>query len=51
MLIIALEPDAENYSLAQMNLSPYGERVKLLNAAVGIGQGPSECFRIDGRIY
>jgi FkbM family methyltransferase len=38
--IIALEPDAENYSLAQMNLSPYGERVKLLNAAVWYRSGP-----------
>ena len=38
--IIALEPDAENYSLAQMNLSPYGERVRLLNAAVWYRSGP-----------
>jgi FkbM family methyltransferase len=38
--IIALEPDTENYSLAQMNLSPYGERVKLLNAAVWYRSGP-----------
>jgi FkbM family methyltransferase len=38
--IIALEPDAENYSLAKMNLSPYHQRVKLLNAAVWYKSGP-----------
>lgn len=38
--IIALEPDAENYSVAQMNLSPYAERVKLLHAAVWYRSGP-----------
>jgi FkbM family methyltransferase len=38
--IVALEPDAENYSLAKMNLSPYHQRVKLFNAAVWYKSGP-----------
>jgi FkbM family methyltransferase len=32
--IIALEPNQENYRLAELNLRPYSDRVKLLNAGL-----------------
>jgi FkbM family methyltransferase len=32
--VIAVEPDKRNYELLKQNLEPYGERVKVINAAV-----------------
>lgn len=42
--IIALEPDRENFSLAKRNLTPYCNRVKLLNAAVWYKSGSVRVF-------
>jgi len=33
--VIALEPNFDNFTLAQANLAPYGNRVELLNLALG----------------
>ena len=34
-MIAALEPDPSNYRIASQNLLPYGDRVQLLNVALG----------------
>lgn len=53
--IIALEPDRENYALAQRNLAPYADRVTLLNAAVWYKSGQIRVYpaqRADStRVY
>ena len=37
--IVALEPDASNYTMARRNLAAYGERIVLLNKALGSAPG------------
>ena len=37
--VTALEPNIENFPLAQINLAPYGDRVNLLNQALGARAG------------
>jgi FkbM family methyltransferase len=39
LAVVALEPDAANYSLAQRNLCPYGPRARLLNVALASADG------------
>lgn len=41
--VVALEPDPDNYEIAKQNLTPYGNRVCLLNQALA-GRAGTVCF-------